>query len=297
MQPVPPNHEPRTSIDFGLDPSIRNDVNWWEVEHERQTSAIQSLGGLDSVECLKARRDLENLRISNYASFLECSAYAGYNTLSTGASISIDPVCNWSHISHPSLGSTNTWPNDFRSIDYNEDLIISGGERWHDDQSAAKPGKNHLPPKEILTIHSLPFKIFSNILVRPDEMKSLTSLQFEELTAEILNQLGYQEIILTPSSRDGGKDIIASTMIDGIKLVFFFECKKYSDSRKVQVETLRALLGSVAHEFRNVNKGVLVTTSTFTNGAKALIKDDIRLGGRDYEGIVEWIAKLANSSI
>lgn len=144
----------------------------------------------------------------------------------------------------------------------------------------------------LITVDSLPLKLISKILRAPHEVRNLSPRQFEEFVAETLNQLGFKDVILTPRSHDGGKDVIASHQINGIPLSFYFECKKYSEGNKVQLETLRALLGTMAHDARHVNKGVLVTTSTFTKGSKEFILSESRLDGKDYDGILGWIDEL-----
>ena len=144
----------------------------------------------------------------------------------------------------------------------------------------------------ILAVHSLPLKLIAKIMRSPHEVRNITPRQFEEFVAETLNQLGFRDIILTPSSRDGGKDVIASHEINGIPLAFYFECKQYSEDNKIQLQTLRALLGTMAHDAKNVNKGVLVTTSTFTKGSKEFILSESRLDGKDYDGILGWIDEL-----
>ena len=144
----------------------------------------------------------------------------------------------------------------------------------------------------LLSVDALPLRFIAKILRSPNEVKNLTPRQFEEFVAETLSQLGFHDVILTPRSRDGGKDVIASHKINGIPLSFYFECKKYADDNKIQLETLRALLGTLAHDARHVNKGVLVTTSTFTKGAKEFILSESRLDGKDYDGILGWIDEL-----
>jgi restriction system protein len=120
----------------------------------------------------------------------------------------------------------------------------------------------------------------------------LTPGQFEEFIAEIVRELGFRNVILTPPSGDGGRDVIASNEVNGIPLTFYFECKKYADTNKVQLDTLRALLGCVAHHATEANIGVLVTTSRFTQGCKDLIASECRLDGKDYDGIVGWVNQL-----
>lgn len=151
----------------------------------------------------------------------------------------------------------------------------------------AEPNRNAL-----LLVARLPFELIAKILRTPNEIRNLTPRQFEEFIADILSQLGFTDVILTPRSRDGGKDIIASNKINGIPLAFYFECKKYAEDNKVQLKTLRTLLGTIAHDSNRVNKGILVTTSTFTRGSKEFILSEARLDGKDYDGVLGWIDEI-----
>ena len=172
------------------------------------------------------------------------------------------------------LEVTDPDPSDLESLDPAE-LEISDSQR-----------------KSLLTVSSLPFKVIAQILRSPAELRNLSPRQFEEFIAETLVRLGFNDVVLTPRSRDGGKDVIASQEISNIPITFYFECKKYAEDNKIQLETLRSLLGTLAHEAQNVNKGVLVTTSTFTSGANKFILSEARLDGKDYDGIVGWISDL-----
>ena len=144
----------------------------------------------------------------------------------------------------------------------------------------------------LLIVDRLPLRLLSKILSNPTEVRNITPRQFEEFIAELLNELGFNNVILTPRSGDGGKDVIASHSVEGIPLTFYFECKKYAESNKIQLETMRSLLGTVAHDSRKVNKGILVTTSTFTKGCKEFIIAESRVDGKDYDGILGWIEEL-----
>lgn len=169
---------------------------------------------------------------------------------------------------------TNPRPEDIEEFDINA----------HDLGEEAKSA--------LISVDSLPLWLIARIMRSPSEVKNLTPRQFEEFVAEILSQLGFSDVILTPRSGDGGKDVIASHQVNGIPLSFYFECKRYADGNKIQLETLRALLGTMAHDARQVNKGVLVTTSTFTKGSKKFILAESRLDGKDYDGILGWINEL-----
>ncbi len=150
----------------------------------------------------------------------------------------------------------------------------------------------HLPKeysRRLQIVEYFPIRVFQLIASDPRQMYSMTSRQFEEFIAELISKLGFDDVLLTPQSCDGGRDIIAGKRINGIPMTFFFECKKYAPENPIRLNTLRAFLGVLAHEGTMANKGVLVTTSYFTKGCKDLIASECRLDGKDYNDIVNWI--------
>lgn len=146
--------------------------------------------------------------------------------------------------------------------------------------------------QRIVQVDCLPLRVLGAVLRDPRTVHGLEPREFEHFVAEVVDRLGFTNVILTPRSGDGGRDVIASNEVDGIPLSFYFECKKYSEGNKVQLDSLRSLLGVVAHDARRANIGVLVTTSSFTAGSKQLILSDCRLDGKDYDGIVGWVSEL-----
>jgi HJR/Mrr/RecB family endonuclease len=144
----------------------------------------------------------------------------------------------------------------------------------------------------LIIVDRLPLRLLSKILRNPSEIRNITPRQFEEFIAALLSELGFNNVILTPRSGDGGKDVIASHSVQGIPLTFYFECKKYAEGNKIQLDTMRSLLGTVAHDSRKVNKGILVTTSTFTKGCKEFILAESRVDGKDYDGVLGWVDEL-----
>jgi HJR/Mrr/RecB family endonuclease len=147
--------------------------------------------------------------------------------------------------------------------------------------------------KRVISAESLPLSIIRRVANDPHVMHQLSPRQFEEFIATLIDELGFDDVLLTPPSRDGGRDLIARHTVHGIPITFFFECKKYAGGSLVQLDTLRALLGVVAHESRSANIGVLVTTSRFTRGCKELIASEARLDGKDYDGITKWVSDWA----
>ena len=93
----------------------------------------------------------------------------------------------------------------------------------------------------------------------------VSSREFEEIVEQILRDDGF-DTHLTKSTRDGGRDIIATkTGINGRPVVFYVECKRYARSNKVSVDIIRALYGVQTAD--RINKACLVTSSYFTRDA------------------------------
>jgi HJR/Mrr/RecB family endonuclease len=145
--------------------------------------------------------------------------------------------------------------------------------------------------QRILRVDNIPLTLLRAVSADPRTMHALTPPQFEEFIAELIERIGFSNVVLTPSRGDGGKDVIASKIVHEIPVSFYFECKKYAPGNKVQLDSLRALLGVVSHDSRQTNVGVLVTTSTFTAGAQQLILSDCRINGKDYAGVTGWISE------
>ncbi len=98
----------------------------------------------------------------------------------------------------------------------------------------------------------------------------LTSRQFEELTADLLERMGY-EVQLTAKTRDGGKDLYALRK-DGLgSFMFVVECKRYNPNNLVGVGVVRSLHGVAQHE--RANGAIVMTTSFFTEPAKQFARD------------------------
>ncbi len=87
----------------------------------------------------------------------------------------------------------------------------------------------------------------------------------EHLVERLYSEMGYKTR-LTPPQKDGGRDILARSQAVGRAERLRIECRRYT--RPVGVGAARVLLGVVSDE--KVNKGVLVTTSRFTDPAKKL---------------------------
>lgn len=108
----------------------------------------------------------------------------------------------------------------------------------------------------------------------------ITPRQFECLVARLYSSMGF-EVVLTPPSRDGGRDIEAEKAIPGGKQNLLIECKQYSG--KVAVREARALLGVVSNE--GATGGVLITTGRGTRGVHVLAQENARFDFVDGSGL------------
>ena len=119
-------------------------------------------------------------------------------------------------------------------------------------------------------------------------MQHLNPRQFEELVAELFRAKGYT-VELTPRTRDGGLDIIAIKKDDVGSAMTLIECKRYAMSNKVGVAVVRGLYGVV--EERQATRGVIATTSRFTRGAVALVRDkhEYRMALADFDRMTEFL--------
>lgn len=167
------------------------------------------------------------------------------------------------------------------SYELSEDRLIS--------EPSEKEQSNDEVTSRLVEVNWFPVLLFEELRRNPELMKGLDDRRFEEFCAELLDRTGFEKIQLTPRSGDGGRDVIAIKTIHGIPIMLAFECKRYKDSRKIGLGIMRSLLGSVSHSNTMVNKGVLLTTSSFTSGSKSFIAQEPRVDGRDFAGLVEWI--------
>jgi len=93
---------------------------------------------------------------------------------------------------------------------------------------------------------------------------TLDPYDFEKLAQIVLRESGFMEVEITKKSGDGGfdgKGILRMNKLVSIPIIF--ECKRYKDA--VGAERIRNFRGAMEGR---ANRGLFITTSTFTRGAK-----------------------------
>ena len=122
--------------------------------------------------------------------------------------------------------------------------------------------------------------------MHPHLLYELHPHKFEAVIAALFKGRGY-EVIPTPLTRDGGRDLIAIYKEPFGTIVTLVECKRYSSKRRIGPALVRQLYGVV--ESHRANHGILATTTFFTEGARQLeLELRYRLSLRDYTDLVAW---------
>ena len=97
-----------------------------------------------------------------------------------------------------------------------------------------------------------------------DILQSLNPYAFERLAQRLLRECGFTDVNVTKKSGDGGIDGTGKLQLHGIFSFYVaFQCKRYKG--KVGAPEIRDFRGSLG---TNIEKGVLITTGTFTKEAK-----------------------------
>jgi restriction system protein len=140
------------------------------------------------------------------------------------------------------------------------------------------------------------FEIIKQLSADPHYLYNVNWRTLEEVVAGAYEREGWPEVILTPRSGDGGRDVIVSK--PGLGAIRFYDqVKAYKPGQKVPAEDVRALLG-VLTIHPNVSKAVITTTALFAPGVtdemKALIP--YRLELRDGPKLREWLMRLGGSA-
>lgn len=122
-------------------------------------------------------------------------------------------------------------------------------------------------------------------------LQSMDPYGFERLTQRILRECGFSQVEVTKKSGDGGIDGTGKLRINGIfSFNVAFQCKRYSGV--VGAGEVRDFRGSL---IQNIEKGVLITTGSFSKAAKLEATDPGKqqIDLIDGEGLLDKIAEYA----
>ena len=95
------------------------------------------------------------------------------------------------------------------------------------------------------------------------QLLEISPAAFERLTQRLLREAGFREVEVLGKSGDGGLDGVGVYRLSLVSFPIYFQCKRYSGS--VPSSAVRDFRGAMAGRGE---KGLLVTTGTFTRGAR-----------------------------
>lgn len=105
----------------------------------------------------------------------------------------------------------------------------------------------------------------------PNEIHSLLDPnRFEGFVTAVYAAEGWH-VVQTPQTRDGGKDVIATRMVNGAKLLAYIQAKRYQPGRSVGAPAVKEFVATLAGD--GVEKGIIVTTSHFSKPARTWLRD------------------------
>lgn len=126
----------------------------------------------------------------------------------------------------------------------------------------------YMPDDRIIGINQCISIIESKFIYSNDGLENyilnLTPREFELLIANLYEHLGYK-VQVTPSTRDGGKDIIANIKREDGNEVVYVECKLYKTT-ELTATTIRALFGVINYD--HANRGVIFCTGYVNENLK-----------------------------
>lgn len=133
---------------------------------------------------------------------------------------------------------------------------------------------SELTPREVLSnsYEEIQHSVFSEIL---DTILLKTPMEFESLVVQLLQKMGYggelnNSGIVTQYSNDKGIDGIIKEDVLGLGRIHI-QAKRYKLDSNISREDIQKFVGALA--VAQSNKGVFITTSDFTKGAKEYVEN------------------------
>ncbi|MBL0737292.1 restriction endonuclease [Flavobacterium sp. GN10] len=153
-------------------------------------------------------------------------------------------------------------------------------EKWSKDLS------DELSPIEqnevFFYVKQMSRKFIELVAKNPEYLRDLEWRDLERTISELFEGIGFKTT-LTPSSKDGGKDVILECTINNIQKTFIVEIKHWRSGQKVGQSAVKEFTHVIINEKRE--KGLFLSTYGFTGNYYESIsekqKSIIRFGEKD----------------
>jgi len=121
-------------------------------------------------------------------------------------------------------------------------------------------------------------------------LKQTSPTGFEHLCGRLLREYDFEDIKITQKSNDKGIDGTATLKLNPfLHMSVFFQCKRYDSS--VPISHVREFVGVLATERSGVDRGILLTTGSFSKEAREIERKSTNLELIDGEKLVEMFEK------
>ena len=107
---------------------------------------------------------------------------------------------------------------------------------------------------------------YSRQLQKVSELLNIEPYEFEHICSNLMRQMGYEKVLVTPRSNDKGIDIVGEK--NGIKAVA--QCKRYRNT--VGSPDMQLFIGAMHNA--NAEEGIYFTTGAFTREAEVMAKSN-----------------------
>jgi pyrimidine deaminase RibD-like protein len=137
-------------------------------------------------------------------------------------------------------------------------------------------------------------RILKSVAADANRLLTLTPREFEVFTAELLERLGYSNVVIGQGSKDGGVDVTAyiSHALGAERVIV--QCKRHALEHKVGEPIIKQLLADVG--LHHAARGLIATTSYLTRGARVLVEQEQhRLSALDHDTIRQLLREPASN--
>lgn len=298
----------RASIAFAARCARKCEYKTWGVSEESDRRAVAKvIGGierlaagdpidLESADFARAKEQVRDLEERQFEDEARASSHAGQSVLAAYSAAISDrgehflPVTN--AVNEASYSSFR-WVNDpaQRRI-YPAKLAIqrefeflrnTAREKAWNDESPVAPKffalDESIEKRVVLAINDMCVDLCTLIAESQKALDFLEWRQLEEVVATALDGLGFG-IELTPPSKDGGKDVIATCVINGKLQTYYIEIKHWRSGKAVGVAPVRDFVEVNIRD--ETHGGMFLSTSGYTREIHSVISEieqrRIRLG-------------------
>src|SRR5574344_1367818 len=121
---------------------------------------------------------------------------------------------------------------------------------------------NYTPNERIdNAINELEEKLSNDLI---EKLYIVDPYRFEEIVADLLDKMGYGDLVVTQKSNDGGIDAIVNEDKWGWDKILI-QAKRYNSDNIIHEKLIRDFVGALS--IKKVQKGIFVSTSTFDKKA------------------------------